>query len=99
MTAIRTYTFTADCGWAEADKTWPIYDEHFIRVGAFIITEGGLAKGFLSGTGYPLALKVSTGEKFYATPLLGKWGGVEKLIVSECKLNYESLEVTAEESK
>ena len=89
MLTPRTYTFTIEYGWAEASKSWPIYDEHFFGVGAFVVTDGGRIRGFLSGIGYPLALKVSSGERFYVTPLLGKWGGIEKLIVSECKLNYE----------
>lgn len=99
METPRTYTFSFHQGWTEANTSWPIYDEYFMGVGAFTVAEGGIIKAFLSGQGYPLALKVSSGEKFYATPLLGKWGGIEKLIVSEYRLNSESLEVTAEESK
>lgn len=92
------YRFSIDFGWAEADKSWPIYDENDALVGGFTVGEFGELACFVSGIGFPICLKISSGDSFFATPITGKHGQTEKIIVSEHKLNSRSVQVTAGET-
>lgn len=95
----RVYRFSVNQGWAEANESHPIYDDNFSLIGGFTVGELGRINCFVSGNGSPISLKISSGEPFYATPLLGKNGQIEKFILSEYKLNNESIQVNrAEES-
>lgn len=94
----KVYNFFIDYGWADSTKSWPIYDEYFSLVGAFTVGPGGKMHCFISGVESPISLKVSSKESFFATPLLGQHGQIEKIIVSEYKMSSESIEVTAEEA-
>jgi hypothetical protein len=94
----RVYRFSLKLGWAEANKSWPIYDEYFQLIGGFTVSTNGNIECFVSGVGHPASLSISSKTPFYATPLCGKHGGYEKIIVSEHKLNNQSVEVIAEES-
>lgn len=95
----KVYSFQITHGWADSSQSWPVYDEYFTIVGSFVVADGGFLKAFIAGKHYPLALKVSTGDGFYATPLLGKNGGTEKIIISECVMSMESIFVMATEEK
>lgn len=93
----KIYRFILNIGWTESNKSWPIYDEEDFLVGAFTVGHLSMINCFVSGVDLPICLKISSGDYFYATPFLGNYGQMEKIVVSELKLNEESILVTAEE--
>lgn len=90
----RTYTFVATMiDTVPSFETFPLYDEYRHLVGSFLRFRGDLIKGFVSGSDTPIGLKVSSGDKFYLTPVLDKEGCVAHAVVSELRSSETSVEV------
>jgi len=92
----RIYKFQADIpGDMVSYESYPVYDEYQNLAGAFTLIRGSLIGGFISGVGYPLALKVSTDEAFYFTAIPStKTGRVESGMITEKPVNGDSIKVT-----
>ena len=81
-------------------ETFPILDDNKKLVGAFIRLFGDQVRGWVAGNDSPVALRVSTGDKFWFTPKLGEDGSVTHAVVSEQSTGVTSVQITmAEEEK
>lgn len=91
----RIYKFQADIpGDMVSYESYPIFDEYDFLIGAFTLLRGSVVIGFVSGTGSPSGIPISTGESFYFTGLPGKTGRVDKGIISMRPFNGNSVKVT-----
>ena len=76
-------------------ETFPIYDDYGILVGGFTRRQGSRIYGFIAGTGYPLALAVSSEQPFYFTPSHGKTRFMTHATISATKVSPTSVRVTS----
>jgi len=76
-------------------ETFPIFDDYGTLIGGFTRRQGDLVKGFIAGTGYPMALLVSTEQSFYFTPRVEGDGMIAYAIVSEQNVSEYSIKVQA----
>ena len=82
-----------------AYETLPVFDEYETLIGAFLVINGGILNGFVAGTGFPSAIKISTGETLYLLIRLGSDGRVKDAILSEYFIDSElSIKITMEEN-
>lgn len=81
-------------------ETFPIVDDGKKLMGSFIRLFGDQVRGWVAGSDSPVALSISTGDKFWFTPILDEEGTVSYAVVSENRLGISSVQVTmAEEEK
>lgn len=76
-------------------ETFPIYDDYGNLVGGFTRRLGDLVRGFISGSGYPMALDVSSEAAFYFTPRIDDDGLIGYGLISDKPLNVLSVKVQA----
>lgn len=69
----------------------PIYTDDLEIVGAFSFIDLQRVCGFVAGNGYPLALRVATGQNFFFTPVEDLKGNISSAIVSEMIINDSSI--------
>lgn len=98
MTTDEIYRFRAEIsGDAPSLESYPIYDDEcYNLLGAFTVDRGDTMMCFISGRYHEAALLISTGDKFYFTPVDGPDGKVIYGIVSELKISARSVAVRAE---
>lgn len=93
------YRFRADIVGSDAIslESYPIFDdEYHDLLGAFTVDQGDIIIGFISGRYHLAALLISTGEKFFFTPVDGPDGKVIYGIVSEYKISAKSVATRAD---
>lgn len=92
-----SFTFSVDFGlWVDSAKVGVIYDDNGKMVGSFTIQDGGLIKCFVSSYNHQLALEVTSGIPFYATPIQSHDGSVESIVISQVPASVTSKSVEAE---
>ena len=93
----RVFRFDAVLeGWTPAGEVFPITNENSQIIGAFTVSDGPIWKCFVSARGSYEALMITSGDKFYLTPILTSDGSITELRVSMFKVNDDSKSMTAE---
>lgn len=90
-----TYKFKANIeGDICSGESYPIYNDGYTAlIGGFTLNKGDQVLGFVSGTGHPAAIFVSTGDNFYFTPREDKNGMISHGIVSEVPISPLSIAI------
>lgn len=94
----RIFKFTAEIknSVTLTEETLPVYDDSLVLVGAFAPSHANIITGFIAGNGYPLALQVSLGDKFWFTPV-EKAGQISCGVITGAPINDKSITVYADE--
>lgn len=69
----------------------PIYDEFGYLAGGCLLKEGNVLRCFVSGEGYPAALKLSSDDQFFMTARSSEFRCVTHCILSERPLDPSSV--------
>lgn len=75
-------------------ETFPIVDDARRLIGSFIRLAGDTVRGWVAGNDSPVALRVSTGDDFWFTPVKDEEGIIAYAIVSEAKVGLTSIHVS-----
>lgn len=77
-----------------SDESFPLYDDmKTVLIGAFTLYRRDIIDGWVAGVDHPVALKISTGEPFYLTPVDDDVGQVAYGLVSELPISDLSVEI------
>lgn len=80
------YKFEVAVPWdMVSGETIPLYDNNLKEslAGGFTLSEGNTIAGFVAGVEHPSALRISTGDSFYITPVFDVNGQVISGFVSD----------------
>ena len=91
----QVFTFQVEVdGDVLSHTSLPIFVDATNLIGGFIVDKGQVVSGFVSGTRYPAAIAISTGDKFYFTTFDDDSGKVDSAILTDYKLNATSILVS-----